>query len=133
MNEADIVGHLLSFTEIFVAAIALTFTIVSAYIAALYYFIKNADLLFKVVAFVFFTGILAQLGVLLYGSTVLFNLLRLSGEMLVEKKEGSMLMEKYINAASSFPILVGSIFPWLLGISVYFALFYLTFIRKWDK
>ena len=68
MSEAEVVSELVEFTNILLAGVSVFFTVVSAYIAALNYFIGSASLLARFAAFLFVTAVLGMLSFVLLGA-----------------------------------------------------------------
>lgn len=68
MSEGDVVEQLVEFTNILMVGVSLIFSIVSAYVVALNYFIGSANFLARFGSFAFVTLILAMLMVVLMGA-----------------------------------------------------------------
>lgn len=68
MNEADTIEQLIGFTDILLAGLSVFFTIVSAYIAALNYFIRRASFLTRAGTFFFFSFVLGMLILVMVGA-----------------------------------------------------------------
>lgn len=68
MSEADVVQELVEFTNILLAGVSLIFSIVSAYVVALNYFIGSANLAARLASFAFMTLIFGMLMVVMMGA-----------------------------------------------------------------
>lgn len=68
MSEDQVVGHLIGYTDTLLLGVSLLFTVVSAYVAALNYFVRRASLIGRFGAFVFFLFIFALLCAVLWGA-----------------------------------------------------------------
>ncbi|HVY85424.1 MAG TPA: hypothetical protein VG943_09850 [Caulobacterales bacterium] len=68
MSEADVVAQLVSFTDILLAGVSVYFTIVSAYVAGLNYFVGRANWAGRLAAFFFFSFVMGVLIVVLVGA-----------------------------------------------------------------
>ncbi|MBC7770578.1 MAG: hypothetical protein H7124_17490 [Phycisphaerales bacterium] len=142
MNEADVVEQLVEFTNILMVGVSLIFSIVSAYVVALNYFIGSSNFPARFGSFVFITLILGMLVVAMIGAqtaqTGLVERLRELeglGELTVAGR--SMLHNAgtaYVGTFSGTHYSVDSIIRlcvWAgLGF-VYVALAYLTFLHRW--
>ena len=68
MTEGEVVDRLVEFMNVLLAGISVFFTIVSAYIAAMHYFLRRERFLGRVAAFGFFLFIMALLVVVMNGA-----------------------------------------------------------------
>lgn len=68
MSEGEVVEQLVEFTNILMVGVSLIFSIVSAYVVALNYFIGSANFLARLGSFLFVTLILAMLLIVLMGA-----------------------------------------------------------------
>src|SRR5215470_14874303 len=68
MTEADVVSELVEFTNILLAGVSLIFSIVSAYVVALNYFIGSANLTARLASFAFMTLVLGMLMAVMLGA-----------------------------------------------------------------
>jgi xanthine/uracil/vitamin C permease (AzgA family) len=68
MSEGEVVGELVEFTNILLAGVSLIFSIVSAYVVALNYFIGSSNFMARLGSFAFVTLILAMLMIVLMGA-----------------------------------------------------------------
>lgn len=63
MSEADITEQMVMMMDLTIAGISVFFSIVSAYIVALFYFLHKAPMGFRLIAFLFFSLTLLLLGI----------------------------------------------------------------------
>lgn len=68
MSEGEVVAELVEFTNILMVGVSLIFSIVSAYVVALNYFIGSANLLARFGSFVFITLVLGMLMMVMMGA-----------------------------------------------------------------
>lgn len=137
MSEAEAVEQLGNHTDTLIAGLSLIFSIVSAYIVALNYFIGSSNFLARLGSFLFITLVLAMLAMLLLGvqSThdgLVARLAELQAEGTLTaagqavlanatpRKDGGLSLDALLNLSST----VG------LGF-VYLALAYMTFVHQW--
>lgn len=142
MSEADVVEQLIEFTNILLVAVSLIFSVVSAYIVALNYFIGSANFLARLGSFLFITLILGMFVVTMLGTETAhagliarLRELEAAGELTAAGRALLTNNETIFNGAlSGFAYSVDSLIAtatWAgLGF-VYVALAYLTFLHKW--
>ncbi len=68
MTEAEIVDRLVEFLNVLLAGISVFFTIVSAYVAAMHYFLRKERFIGRIAAFSFFVFIMGLLVVVMNGA-----------------------------------------------------------------
>ncbi len=68
MTEADVVDRLVEYLNVLIAGISVFFTIVSAYIAAMHYFLRKEAFIGRVAAFGFFMFIMGLIVVVMNGA-----------------------------------------------------------------
>lgn len=142
MSEAEVVEQLVEFTNILMVGVSLIFSIVSAYVVALNYFIGSANFLARLGSFLFITLILGMLMVVLMGAEathvgLIDRLLELDAEgqlsaagravlaNAVPEWQGALTGHRYsINEIVNLCVWVGLVFTYL-------ALAYLTFLHRW--
>ncbi len=131
MSEGEVVEQLIGYMSLLLLGVSIIFTVVSTYIVALNYFVGEAQFMARLGAFAFISLILILLLVVMLGaeSTHASLIARLaefeaSGELTAA---GRGALE---NARGGIDGLV-RILLWLGMISVYAALFYMTFIHRW--
>lgn len=141
MSEGEVVSELVEFTNILLAGVSVFFTVISAYIAALNYFIAAAGWMARLFAFLFVSLILAMLMAVLFGARQVHNGLT---ERLAELNAAGELSAAgaavYGNAARRFEAFQGLQLSVdeavLIGVCaaagfVYLALAFLTFVYRW--
>lgn len=139
MSEADVIAELVEFTNILMVGVSLIFSIVSAYVVALNYFIGSANFLARLGSFAFITIVLGMLMVAMLGAQAThigliarLTELRDAGELtaagravLANATQAGGLLENYsVDDVIRLCVWGG------LGF-VYLALGYLTFLHKW--
>jgi hypothetical protein len=131
MSEGEVVEQLIGYMSLLLLGVSIIFTVVSTYIVALNYFVGDAQLIARVGAFSFVSLILTLLLVVMLGaeSTHASLIARLvefeaSGEI---SAAGRGALE---NARNGIDGLV-RILLWLGMVSVFAALFYMTFLHRW--
>lgn len=142
MSEAEVVGELVEFTNILMAGVSLMFTIVSAYVVALNYFIGSANLLARFGSFVFVTLILAMLVAVMMGAQATHT--GLIARLHELEAEGVLTAAGRAVLANAEPEWAGVITGHRYSIDeivracvwtglgfVYLALAYLTFLHRW--
>ena len=142
MSEGEVVEQLVEFTNILLVGVSLIFSIVSAYVVALNYFIGSANFLARLGSFLFITLILGMLMVVLMGAqTTHAGLVERLGEL---HAEGQLTAAGRAVLANATPEWAGAVSGrrysidevvrlcvWIgLGFT-YFALAYLTFLHRW--
>ena len=139
MSEGEAVGLLVEFTNIVLVGVSLIFSVVSAYIVALNYFIGSANLLARVGSFGFISLVLAMLMVLMAGAQTtqggLIDRLReleARGELTAAGRAvlANAIPDIGIIASYSIDDIV-KLCIWIGFGFVYLALGYLTFLHRW--
>jgi hypothetical protein len=131
MSEAELLSQFSVLGQTFLFGLQAAFTIVSAYVVALYFFLGHAPFVMKLVAFVFFTAALIILGVFLTGAIIFADGLAYS---LTEASSGHQstylghLVGGLVNHDLAYAIAYGTV---AIGVTLYGALFYLTFLYAW--
>jgi hypothetical protein len=134
MTEAEILSNAIQAAQATAAVFSLFLTIVSAYIAALYFFLNRAPCL-RTMAFVLLSIAFVALGALALNMQYLGEGLHTAWLKLPQKATGMEVLGP--------PIVVRSLFlngreaaswaAWALGGVVYVALTYLTFLYRWPQ
>jgi hypothetical protein len=131
MTEGEVVEQLVEFTSVLLLGVSVLFTVVSAYVVALNYFIGEANLGARIASFAFLSLILAMLVSVMIGaqSTHEGLVARLreidaSGELTAAGRAVLHNADAAIDAFVRTCIWLG------LG-TTYVALAYLTFIHRW--
>jgi hypothetical protein len=134
MTEAEILSNAIQAAQATSSVFSLFLTIVSAYIAALYFFLNRAPCL-RTMAFVLLSIAFVALGALALNMQYLGEGLHTAWLKLPQKATGMEVLGP--------PIVVRSLFlngreaaswaAWALGGVVYVALTYLTFLYRWPQ
>jgi hypothetical protein len=138
MSEGEVISELVEFTNILMVGVSLIFSMVSAYVVALNYFIGSANFAARLGSFLFITLILALLVATMMGASTThagliarLQELAASGEL---SAAGRAILANAVPADTSGGYSIDDIirvFVWLGLVFVYFALAYLTFLHRW--
>jgi hypothetical protein len=142
MSEGEVVEQLVEFTNILMVGVSLIFSIVSAYVVALNYFIGSSNFLARLGSFLFITLILGMLVVVMLGAVAThgglitrLQELEAAGEL---SGAGRAVLANaapdYVGAVTGAQYSIDSIIRLCIWIGlgfVYAALGYLTFLHKW--
>ncbi len=138
MSEGEVVEQLVEFTNILMVAVSLIFSIVSAYIVALNYFIGSANFAARLGSFLFITLILALLVATMLGAStthagLIARLQELDAGGQLSAAGRSILANAVVANAEGGASVDGIIrtFVWIGLAFVYLALAYLTFLHRW--
>lgn len=142
MSEGEVVSELVEFTNVLLSGVGLIFSIVSAYVVALNYFIGQSNFIARLASFAFMSLVLAMLIMVMLGAQdthigLIARLRELEAQHQLTAAGRAFLF-------NSTPEWVGMIthrrysiddiirtFVWTgLGF-VYFGLLYLTFVHRW--
>jgi len=126
MTEGEVVEQLVEYMSIVIAGIALIFSVVSAYIVALNYFVGDALFVARVGAFAFVGMILALLMVVMLGAALIARLFELEAAGQITAA-GRGVLE---NAREGIDGLTRNLL-WGGMISLYAVLAYMTFLHRW--
>jgi hypothetical protein len=137
MNEGDVVEQLVEFTNILMVGVSLIFSVVSAYVVALNYFIGSSNFMARLGSFLFVTLILGMLVVVMMGAQTTH--MGLIDRLLELEASGELTAAGRAVLANSAPGLAGGfsidafirMCVWVGLLFVYLALIYLTFMHKW--
>lgn len=142
MTEAEVVEQLVEFTTILLAGVSVYFTIVSAYTAAMNYFIGGANFAARLFAYIFVSVVLSMLVIVMFGAVqthagLIARLQELSdagqltaaGRAVLDNAKGDMI--ELAGRALSIDTIVRWAIYTVLG-STYVALFYMTFVHRWS-
>jgi len=131
VSEGEVVEQLIEYTNVLLFGVSIIFTVVSAYIVALNYFVGDAMLMARIGAFGFISLILALLLVVMMGAEAnhagLIDRLR---ELDVAGELTSAGRAALINANNGIDGFVRTLL-WLGLVSVYAVLGYMTFLHRW--
>ncbi|MEE2567500.1 hypothetical protein [Hyphobacterium marinum] len=132
MTEAEVVPLLIEFMHVLLAGISVYFTIVSAYVVGLYAFLVRANIVLKVVAFLFFTLIFFFLMQFNYGAGVFQRgLVEVLAGLETTTGLSAAGQTALDSARSGLNAKVRTVM-WLGSLATYLALFYLTFFHRWS-
>jgi hypothetical protein len=132
MSEGEVIEQLVEFTSILLLAVSVLFTIVSAYVVALNYFIGEANLNARVAAFAFMTLIFGMLVVVMMGaSSTHIGLIARLREIDADGQLTAAGRAALANASSGIDALVRASI-WIALMGIYLALGYLTFVHRWS-
>jgi hypothetical protein len=134
MTESEVLSNAIQAAQATAAIFSLFLTIVSAYIAALYFFLNRAPCL-RTMAFLLLSLSFLALGAMAMNLQYLGEGLHVAWEKLPQKATGMEVLGP--------PIVVRSLFlngreaaawaAWILGGVVYIALAYLSFLYRWPQ
>ena len=134
MSEAEILELRLETIQATLAVVSVFFTVITAYIAALYFFLQRAPWLLKATAFLMVTGGVAFLAI------ISFNVERIAAGLV---SAWNALPDRSAQAGTiDFPLLSSLVdyrYSVLIFIGassaalVYVALFYMTFLHPWAR
>jgi hypothetical protein len=131
MTQSDFVSQFLSFLSLFLSGMTVSFSVVSAYIAALYYFLHKAEFFIKLMSFLFFTGILICLGLFAYESTEFYKSFVAIGWSIDNAPDKAIHITGILSIISNTIDKNYIYAPLIIGASLYASLLYLTFFHKW--
>lgn len=142
MTEAEIVQHLAAFTDTVLSGLTVFFSVISAYVAALNYFISRKSVLGRVSAFLFITFVLVLLAAVMLGAQSmhagLIEALRAlgaeqlspAGRAALQNARFDMLILPGLSVSVDEVVRVGL---WGGLALTYFGLFLLTFVFRWGE
>lgn len=142
MSEGEVIEQLVEFTNILLIGVSVIFTVVSAYVVGLNYFIGSANFFARLLSFLFVTLILAMLLFVMMGAasthTGLLDRLR---EL---ERAGELTAAGRAALANAAPAMIGPLTGGRYSIDgviqlciwaglafVYVSLAYLTFLHRW--
>lgn len=131
MSEAEVVEQSVEYMSLLLFGVSLIFTVVSAYIVALNYFVGNAMISARLGAFAFVSLILTLLMVVMVGAESTHAGLI---ERLAALEAAGQLTEAgravLINSRSGVDAIV-RVLLWVGMLTVFGALAYMTFLHRW--
>lgn len=131
MTQSEILALRIDTLEFILALFGTFFTIVSTYIAGLFFFLRRAGFALKLLAFFLLSIGLAFLGGLAIGVTSIVEFSVTAGTIPVSPEEN--LRTWLSEIGSSFVwYQAGATLGWAVAALVYLALFYLTFFHRWN-
>lgn len=137
MSEAEVVEQLGHHTDTLIAGLSLIFSIVSAYIVALNYFIGSSNFAARLGSFAFVTLVLAMLAMLLMGvqsahAGMVARLAELQAAGTLSAAGQAVLANATPQASGGFSLDGLLNFCATIGLGfVYVALGYMTFLHQW--
>ena len=140
MGEADVIQELVEFTNILLFGVSVLFSIISAYVVALNYFVGEAPITGKLAAFVFLSLILGLLALVMVGAEqthagLVARLIELRDANQLTAAGRAVLQDSILPARSSIAgrgldeVIRTCI--WVGIGAVYAGLAYLTFVYRW--
>ena len=133
MTEADFTEQIVMTMELFLLGVSVLFTLMSAYVVALYFFLRRAGIALRVWAFAFLSFTIALLGVYSVGANRHNIGLRRGLEDLAAREGLSPLGTMAIEAQADLVNSVTIQSLWVIGLALYAALAYLTFLHRWPE
>jgi hypothetical protein len=136
MTQAELLAGLFSALQTILTLVSLFFAIVSGYIAGLYFFLARAGFLLRALAF----GLLT-IGLSFVGGTAAVVQSMQEGLLQAWSAVPSPVipvdaLRNPMPLSSGLPLSqqeLGVVTGWIIGVGVYAALFYLTFVYDWSK
>ncbi|MFO1186384.1 MAG: hypothetical protein U1E87_02350 [Alphaproteobacteria bacterium] len=135
MTEAEITEQIVMMMDMTISGLAVFFSMISAYIVALFFFIHRAPIVLKLVAFVFFTLAVGFLLVFMRGtfdhSDALLAALADLDKAGTLGPVGKAALARGVGP-QSVDAMIQNVMLGGLAL-VYLALIYLTFFRRWNN
>ncbi|MGE0742220.1 MAG: hypothetical protein AB7O98_12845 [Hyphomonadaceae bacterium] len=142
MSEGEVIEQLVEFTNILLIGVSLIFSIVSAYVVALNYFIGEANFMARLASFAFMTLILGMLMIVLMGAGAThaglierLHEIDAAGELTAAGRAVlSNANPAYVGAFTGRIYSIDEIVrlcTWAGLLFVYIGLAYLTFLHSW--
>jgi len=131
MTEGEVMEQVVGYMSLLLAGVSIIFTVVSAYIVALNYFVGEAMFTARLGAFAFVSLILALLLVVMLGAqTAHDGLIERLRELDAEGQLTAAGRAALANAENGVDAIVRGL-TWLGMIAVVAALTYMTFLHRW--
>lgn len=139
MSEGEVVQELVEFTNIVLVGVSLIFSVVSAYIVALNYFIGSANFIARLGSFGFITLVLGMLMAVMAGAQttqegLIARLREIEGEGYLSAAGRAVLANASADLGITMQYSLDDIIQLCIWIGfgfVYIALAYLTFFHRW--
>ena len=131
MSEGEVVEQLIEYTNVLLFGVSIIFTVVSAYIVALNYFVGEALLLARVGAFAFVSLILGLLLVVMIGAEANHAGLIARLQELHDANQVTSAGRALLSNATNGTYDVVRALLWAGMLSVYAVLGYMTFFHRW--
>lgn len=134
MSEGDINEQMVMLMEVFIAGLALVFTVLSTYIVGLYFFLGRSGWGLRAWAFVLLTFVLGLISLFAYGAfRHYFGLIEATRELALAGENLSAVGRLSLEVtASELTRYVSACVCGLLA-SLYVSLFYFTFFHDWQR
>ena len=136
MTEAELIDQSLQCVNSVLQLVAIYFSIVSAYIAAIHYLLHRSPFLLKGLAFAFLSGALTFLGITSIaiersaaGVTNALHRLPARAALPPPTKIYFGLDALFVGRSLDLAVMAG----WAMAFCIYLSLFYLTFLHRWDR
>jgi len=130
MTEADVIEQMVEYQNILLNGVSVFFTVVSAYVVAVWVFLRHAGFALRLFSFFFLTLVLAFLGRVAYGSQQIHDGFIATLDQLDQTVGLSPTGQAALNnALSGVDALIQQSMNGAL-IIVYVALFFLTFFAR---
>ena len=131
MTEGEVMEQIVGYMSLLLLGVSIIFTVVSAYIVALNYFVGEALFTARLGAFAFVSLILVLLLVVMVGAQVAHDgLVARLRELDALGQLTAAGRAALSNAASGVDAAVRAL-TWLGMVAVYMALGYMTFLHRW--
>lgn len=131
MSEGEVVEQVIGYMSLLLLGVSIIFTVVSAYIVALNYFVGEAMFTARLGAFAFVSLILALLLVVMVGAqTAHDGLIERLRELQADGQLTAAGRAALANAQNGVDAMVRAL-TWLGMIAVVGALAYMTFVHRW--
>lgn len=131
MTEGEVMEQVIEYMSLLLLGVSIIFTVVSAYIVALNYFVGEAQFTARVGAFAFVSLILALLLVVMIGAQSAHDgLIERLRELAAEGQLTAAGRAALANATNGVDVAVRAL-TWIGMIAVFAALAYMTFIHRW--
>lgn len=135
MTEAELLELLTEGVANVLALVSIYFTVVSAYLAAIYYFLNKAPVIMRLVAFIMFSGAMLFLGLAAVGVERMlagqFYALEALPERVAPPPDNAALIYFGMEAVVTSQYQVGVWLGWIVAGLVYVSCLYLTFLHPW--
>ena len=135
MSEGEITGQIVQMMDMTINGTGLFVSMVSAYIVAIFFFLRRAPFIMKTVALLFFTLAAAFLMLFMRGTFDHAHALQAALVELSKHQELSPVGKAAIArgvGAESIDLTIQNVMVGALGL-VYLTLFYLTFLHRWKN
>ena len=133
MSEAELTALTINCANSVLQVVAIYFSIVSAYIAALHYFLNRAPFLLKAIAFLFMSGALGFLGLTIIAIERTTAGVIAALEALPARVAAPPPTNLYfgLDLLAEGRVDIGVMAGWAMAFAIYLSLLYLTFLHSW--